>query len=36
MNYTELQAAVEDYCENTFTATDFATMTELAEQKIYN
>lgn len=36
MNYTELQTAVEDYCENTFTATDFATMTELAEQKIYN
>jgi hypothetical protein len=36
MNYTELQTAVEDYCENTFTATDFATMTQLAEQKIYN
>ena len=36
MNYTQLKAAVEDYCENTFTSTDFATMTELAEQKIYN
>ena len=36
MNYTQLQTAVEDYCENTFTATDFATMTQLAEQKIYN
>ena len=36
MNYTELQTAVEDYTENTFSATDFATMTELAEQKIYN
>jgi hypothetical protein len=36
MNYTELKAAVEDYTENTFSATDFATMTKLAEQKIYN
>ena len=36
MNYTELRTAVQDYCENTFTDTDFATMTELAEQKIYN
>ena len=36
MNYTDLQTAVEDYCENTFTSTDFATMTKLAEQKIYN
>lgn len=36
MNYTELRTAVEDYCENTFTDTDFATMTHLAEQKIYN
>lgn len=36
MNYTELQTAVEDYCENTFSAADFATMTKLAEQKIYN
>jgi hypothetical protein len=36
MNYAELKTAVQDYCENTFTATDFAIMTELAEQKIYN
>jgi hypothetical protein len=36
MNYTELKTAVEDYTENSFSATDFATMTELAEQKIYN
>ncbi len=36
MNYTELKAAVEDYAENTFSAADFATMTDLAEQKIYN
>ena len=36
MNYSELKTAVEDYTENTFSATDFATMTELAEQRIYN
>jgi hypothetical protein len=36
MNYAELKTAVEDYTENSFSATDFATMTELAEQKIYN
>ena len=36
MNYSELQAAVENYTENTFTSVDFAQMTELAEQKIYN
>jgi hypothetical protein len=36
VNYTELKTAVEDYVENTFSATDFATMTDLAEQKIYN
>jgi len=36
MNYSELQVAVEDYCENTFSAVDFATMTKIAEQKIYN
>ncbi len=36
MNYTQLKTAVEDYVENTFSATDFATMTRLAEQKIYN
>jgi len=36
MNYTELQTAVEDYTENTFSAVDFANMTKLAEQRIYN
>ena len=36
MNYTELKTAVEDYVENTFSATDFATMTKLSEQRIYN
>lgn len=36
MNYTELRTAVQDYCENTFTDTDFAIMTKLAEQRIYN
>lgn len=36
MNYSELKTAVEDYVENTFSVTDFATMTELAEQRIYN
>ena len=36
MNYAQLQTAVQDYCENTFTTADFATMTQLAEQKIYN
>ena len=32
MNYTELKTAVEDAVENSFSATDFATMTKLAEQ----
>ena len=36
MNYTQLQTAVEDYVENTFSASDFATMKQLAEQRIYN
>ena len=36
LTYSQLQTAVEDYTENTFSATDFATMTKLAEQKIYN
>ena len=35
MNYQSLQAAVQDYTENTFSATDFATMVRLTEQKIY-
>jgi hypothetical protein len=36
VNYTELKTAVEDTTENTFSATDFALLTKLAEQKIYN
>jgi len=36
VNYTELKTAVENTVENTFSAGDFATMTDLAEQKIYN
>lgn len=36
MNYSALQTAVSDYTENTFSSTDFATMTRLAEQRIYN
>ena len=36
MNYAELKTAVEDYTENSFSATDFANMTKFAEQKIYN
>jgi hypothetical protein len=35
MNYTELKTAVEDIAENTFSATVFANLTKLAEQKIY-
>jgi hypothetical protein len=36
VNYNELQTAVQDAVENSFSASDFATMTQLAEQKIYN
>tara|TARA_R110000868_G_scaffold108468_4_gene296047 strand:+ start:558 stop:1208 length:651 start_codon:yes stop_codon:yes gene_type:complete len=36
VDYAALKTAVEDYTENTFSATDFATMTKLAEQRIYN
>lgn len=36
MNYSELQSSIQDYVENSFSSTDFATMTKLAEQKIYN
>src|SRR5574337_560423 len=35
-SYTDLRTAVQDYTENTFTDADFAYMTQLAEQKIYN
>lgn len=36
VTYAQLQTAVEDTVENTFSATDFATLTRLAEQKINN
>jgi hypothetical protein len=36
LNYQALQTAVEDSTENTFSATDFALLTKLAEQRIYN
>jgi len=36
LSYTALKQAVEDYNENTFSSDDFATMTKLAEQRIYN
>ena len=36
MNYAALKTAVEDFSENTFSATDFATLTKLSEQRIYN
>ena len=36
MDYQSLKTAVEDAVENSFSANDFATMTGLAEQRIYN
>ena len=36
MNYAELTAAIEDYMQNTFTATELATFVKQAEQRIYN
>lgn len=36
MNYAELTAAIEDYTQNTFTATELATFVTQAEQRIYN
>jgi hypothetical protein len=36
VNYSELKTAVEDATENTFSSTDFATLTKLSEQRIYN
>ena len=36
MNYAELTAAIEDYTQNTFTATDLATFVSQAVQRIYN
>ena len=35
MDYAALQVAVEDTVENTFSSVDFANLTRLAEQKIY-
>lgn len=36
MNYAELTAAIADYTENTFTATELAIFVEQAEQRIYS
>lgn len=36
MNYAQLTATIEDYTENTFTATELATFVQNAEQRIYN
>lgn len=36
MTYTELTTNIQDICENTFTASQLAMFTQLAEQRIYN
>lgn len=36
MQYAQLRSTVEDYVENSFSDDDFAAMTRLAEQKLYN
>jgi len=36
MNYAELTAAIEEYTENSFTATELQTFVQQAEQRIYN
>jgi hypothetical protein len=36
MNYAELTAAIADYTENTFTATELSIFVKQAEQRIYN
>ncbi len=36
MTYTELVAAINQYCENSFTTTDVNTFIDQAEQRIYN
>jgi hypothetical protein len=36
MNYSQLTAAIEDYTENTFTATELSVFVKQAEQRIYN
>jgi len=36
MNYTELQANIQDICETTFTSDELALFTQQTEQKIYS
>ena len=36
MNYAELTTAIQDYTQDTFTATELATFVKQAEQRIYN
>lgn len=36
MNYSELTAAIQDYTQNEFTATELATFVDQAEQRVYN
>lgn len=36
MDYAQLTAAIQDYCENTFTSTQLETFVQNAEQRIYN
>jgi hypothetical protein len=36
MNYAELTAAIADYTENTFTATEYSIFVKQAEQRVYN
>ena len=36
MNYSQLVAAIEDYCEQTFSSTDVNIFIKEAEQRIYN
>jgi hypothetical protein len=36
MNYTELTTAIQDYTENTFTASQLATFVQQAEERIFN
>ncbi len=36
MNYAELTAAIQEYTENTFTATELQTFVQQAEERIYN
>jgi hypothetical protein len=36
MNYTQLTTAIQDYTENTFTASQLATFVQQAEERIFN